>query len=514
MRIIAFFVVCFVLLSCSIAIGAEYGTMSTAKETAFKWIDDHAELGQEVATYIWHHPELGLAEYHSSGILQEMLTKAGFTVENNIAGMPTGFIATWGSGKPIIGINAEFDALPGISQEPGTTERVPILFGAPGHGCAHNLFGTYSSLAGIAIKQAMEKEDIKGTIRVYGTPAEETLIGKAFFVKAGVYNDVDAMITWHPGENSEVTYNSTLAVVSFKLRFHGRNAHASGSPWEGRSALDAVELFNVSMNYMREHVHPSSRIHYIITDGGLAPNVVPNYAEVWYYLRAPEYRLVGDILERARKAAEGAALMTETTSEFLVIAANMQVLPNQSLARVGHANVKLVGGVPHDEENQKMAEPFARSMNIESGPFINTGYNEFVDEPFKWATQGSSTDEANVSWVVPMARFSPAMRARGTPSHSLQAVAQSCLPIGFLGSSVVAKYMVATALDLFADGSLIEDAWKDHRESLEKYGPYVDPVKDVDLPSFELVHNIKEEAMPKQWEVRPYPKPDFDKLFK
>jgi aminobenzoyl-glutamate utilization protein B len=453
-------------------------------------------------------------EQYSSAILQKKKKKAGFSVETNIAGMPTGFIATWGSGKPILGINAEFDALPGISQVAGLTEEKAIVADAPGHGCGHNYFGTYSSMAGIAIKQAMEKENIKGTIRIYGTAAEETLVGKVFLVKAGAYDDVDVMLTWHPGVNNRVSYSSSLAIDNFKVRFYGRAAHASSAPWHGRSSLDAVELFNIGMNFMREHVHPSSRIHYVITDGGKAPNIVPPYAEVWYYVRAPEYRLVAEIVERARKAAEGAALMTETRMEFVKITGAWQVLPNRFLSRIGNANVKLIGGAPHGEENQKIAEPFARSLRIETMPFINADYMEFVDEPFRWATEGASTDEGNVSWVVPMVSFGASTFARGTPGHSWQSVAQNCLPTAYTGAMTAAKYITATALDLFADESLIEGAWVDHRESLEKYGPFVDPVKDTELPSFELMHNIKEDAVPKQWEIKPYPKPDLDKLMR
>lgn len=493
---------------------ADYGTMTPAKETAFKWIDSHAELGKEVSTYIWHYPELGLGEQYSSEILQEMLQKAGFKVENNVGGMKTGFVASWGSGKPVIGINAEFDALPGISQKAGTPEETPLVTGAPGHGCGHNLFGTYSSMSAIAIKQAMEAGNLKGTIRLYGTPSEETVVGKAYFVKAGVYNDVDVMLSWHPGSSTGVTWSPGLAIENFKVRFYGKASHAASAPWEGRSALDAVELTNIGMNFMREHVRPETRIHYVISDGGGAPNVVPPYAEVWYFVRAPEYRLVAETVERARKVIEGAAMMTETRAEIVKITGVWQVLPNRALARVGFANIKLVGGVPHGEEHQKIAEPFARSMKVDKAPFIEDGYEEFADEPFKWATAGGSTDDANVSWVVPMIRFRVATIAKGTPGHSWQVVAQNTLPTAFLGGQTLAKYMAATALDLMADSALVDEAQKEFKESLEKYGPFVDPVKDAGLPSFELMHNVKEDSVPKQWEANPYPMPDLDKLLK
>lgn len=509
-----FAIVCLLVAVPGIPAHAEYGTMTPAKEMALGWIDNHAELGKEVSTYIWYHPELGLGEHHSSEILQSMLQKAGFTIEKNIGGMETGFIASWGSGKPIIGINGEFDALPGISQKEGMSEEMPLVQGAPGHGCGHNLFGTYSSMAAIAVKQAMEKNNIKGTIRLYGTPSEETVVGKAYFVKAGVYDDVDVMISWHPGSSSGVSYSSTLASDNFKVRYYGRASHAATGPWDGRSALDAVELMDIGMNFMREHVRPETRIHYVITNGGLAPNVVPPFAEVWYYVRAPEYRFVQETVERARKVAEGAALMTETRMEFIKITGVWQVLPNRALAKIGYANVKLVGGVPHGEDNQKIAEPFARSMKVENAPFIDDGYREFVDEPFKWSTAGASTDDANVSWVVPMVQFGVATMAKGTPGHSWRAVAQNILPTAFLGGQTVAKYMAATAIDLFSDQSLIDEARKAHRESLEKYGPFVDPMKDSDLPSFEMMHNVKEESVPRQWDTKNYEMPDLDRLLK
>lgn len=507
-------VLCLSLPFLTVPACADYGTMTPVKEVALKWIDNHAELGKEVATYSWYHPELGLGEQHSSKILQDMLQKADFKVETNVGGMETGFIASWGSGKPIIGINAEFDALPGISQKEGMPEESALVPGAPGHGCGHNLFGTYSSMAAIAIKQAMEKNKINGTIRLYGTPSEETLVGKAYFVKAGAYKDVDIMLSWHPGSSSGVSYSSTLASDTFKVRFHGRASHASSAPWEGRSALDAVELMNVGMNYMREHVRPESRIHYVITNGGLAPNVVPPFAEVWYYVRAPEYRFVQEMVERARKVAEGAALMTETKVDFIKMTGVWQVLPNLALARIGYANVRLIGGVPHGEESQKIAEPFARGMKIEKAPFIEDGYTELVEAPFRWSTAGASTDDANVSWVVPMVRFTAATMAKGTPGHSWRAVAQNILPTAFLGGQTVAKYIAATALDLMTTPALIEEAKKEFQESLEKYGPFVDPVKDSNLPSFEIMHNVKEDSVPRQWETKDYPVPDLDKLLK
>jgi len=492
----------------------EYGTMTPPKEDALQFIDDHADLMREVSTYIWHHPELGLGEHYSSAVLIDMLQRAGFTVETGVAGMDTAFIATWGSGKPYIGFHLEYDALPELSQVAGSTTREMIVPGAPGHGCGHNYFGTASAIAGMAVKHAMERHNIPGTLRLYGTPAEETLVGKAFFAKYGIYDNDDVVISWHPGQVSGVNYNSSLAMDNFKVRYRGISAHAASNPWDGRSALDAVELFNISMNFMREHVRPETRIHYVITNGGSAPNVVPPFAEVWYFVRAPQYHMVQDLVDRARRAAEGAALMTDTEMEFIKITGVWQYLPNRAFARIGHANVELIGGTPHCEEHQRIAEEFARTWGITEYPFINTGITNWVDEPFTWATGGGSIDEANTSWIVPMIRFSAANVARGTPGHSWQRVAQDVLEPAYLGSQVVAKYMAATALDILMNPALLEEIWDDHRDSLERFGPYFCPVADVPVPSFELMHGVTEASVPRQWEVAPYPYPDFDTLLR
>jgi len=501
-----------VALLASPAFGVEAGTMTPEKETAVKWLDTHAAVGAETATYIWHNPELGLGEHKSSAVLQEMLKSAGFKVESGTAGMKTAFVASWGEGKPVIGIHAEYDALPGLSQAAGVAEEKILVEGCPGHGCGHNLFGTYSSMAAIAVKKAMEAHGIKGTIKLFGTPSEETLVGKAFFVKEGIYKDADAVLSWHPGTDNSVSYASSLAMDNFKVRFHGKASHAASAPWAGRSALDAVELMNIGMNYMREHVRPESRIMYSIPDGGKAPNVVPPYSEVWYFIRAPQYKMVKEIVDWSKKVAEGAALMTQTRMEFVPITAVWQYLPNQVLAKVGIANALLLGTPPFTDEDEKIAEPFSRSLKEEKGPFLSREFRQFdYDKPFSWATGGGSIDEANTSWVVPMVRFSGSTLAKGTPGHSWQSVAQNILPPAFKASLTVSKYMAATALDLFADPKLLEDAKAELKASNEKHGPFVDPVKDVSLPTFQLMHNVEESQVPVQTKGD-LPLPDFSTL--
>ncbi|MCS6975260.1 MAG: amidohydrolase, partial [Cyclobacteriaceae bacterium] len=265
---------------------------------------------RNAALSIWDYAEVGYKEYKSSALLQDILKKAGFTVEAGVADIPTAFVATYGSGKPVIGILAEFDALPGLSQQ-ATPEKNPNPNRFAGHACGHHLFGVASVAAGIAIKEQMEKNGLKGTIKVYGTPAEEGGGGKVYMVRAGLFNGVDVVMHWHPGSRNAANPSSSLANISAKFRFYGLSAHAAGAPERGRSALDAVEAMNHMVNLMREHIPSDTRIHYVITEGGKAPNVVPDYAEVYYYARHPKRDVLAGIFERIKKAAEGAALGTE-----------------------------------------------------------------------------------------------------------------------------------------------------------------------------------------------------------
>ena len=272
----------------------------TKHQDVVKSIDDHAGLINALAKAIWENPELGQQESYASRLLADELEKAGFSIQMGVGGMPTAFIAEWGEGKPIIGILGEYDALPGISQKL-TAVKEPVKVGAPGHGCGHNLLGTAGFGAALAAKEMMQKEGIKGTLRYYGCPAEETLVGKVFMAKAGVFDDLDAAITWHPGSINSVSggtrpgKTSALALNSFKVKFRGRSAHAAANPQQGRSALKAVQLLDIGVNFMREHIPPEARVHCVITDGGGAPNVVPPFAEVWYYIRAPK-REIGRII--------------------------------------------------------------------------------------------------------------------------------------------------------------------------------------------------------------------------
>jgi aminobenzoyl-glutamate utilization protein B len=316
---------------------------------------------KDIALTIWDYAEVGYKEVKSAALHQETLKKAGFQIENNVAGIPTAFIASYGSGKPVIAILAEYDALPGISQK-ATPERSSAGKDA-GHACGHHLFGTASVAAGIAIKDLLENKQFSGTIRVYGTPAEEGGSGKVYMVRAGLFNDVDAVIHWHPGSDNSITMTSALANKSAKFRFRGISAHAAASPDRGRSALDGVEAMDHMVNMMREHMPQETRIHYVITNGGKAPNVIPDFAEVYYYVRHPKRNVVKSIFERVVKAAEGAALGTETKMEYEIIGGTHDLLLNRTLAEVMQVNLEKVGGVTYTEEEILFAQKIQSSFD-------------------------------------------------------------------------------------------------------------------------------------------------------
>ena len=425
------------------------------KATAVQNIQRAYDQYKQIALQIWGHAELGYKEVKSSALLQETLKKEGFTVETGVAEIPTAFVATYGSGQPVIGILAEFDALPGLAQE-AVPEKKSIAGQAGGHGCGHHLFGTASVAAGIEIKKLIEEKKLTGTIKVYGCPAEEGGSGKVYMVRAGLFNNVDAVIHWHPGNENGVTMTSALANSSAKFRFYGLSAHAAGSPENGRSSLDAVESMNYMVNLMREHVPQETRIHYVITSGGKAPNVVPDYAEVYYYVRHPKRDQVKQIFNRVVNAAKAAALGTETKMEYEIIGGTHDLLLNKSLAEVMQKNLVSVGGVNYTAEERAFAEKIQSSFNFKY-PAVDEAANI---KPLKVETDagGGSTDVGDVSYAVPTVGLRAATWAPGTPAHSWQAVACGGTEIGTKGMNVAAKTMAMTAIDLFTKPALIQQA--------------------------------------------------------
>lgn len=413
-------------------------------------IEAEREHYAELAHQIWMLAELGYQETRSSGLLQSELREHGFDVEAGVADIPTAFVASYGAGGPVIGVLAEFDALPGFSQA-AVPERQPVEGMDSGHACGHHLFGTASTAAAIAVKDWLEATGRPGTIRVYGTPAEEGGSGKVYMVRSGLFEDVDVVLQWHPGDRNDANPARTLANKTGKFRFHGVSAHAAGAPDRGRSALDGVEALTHMINLMREHVPEKTRLHYVITQGGRAPNVVPDFAEVYVYVRHPEATEVERIWDWVVSAADGAAMGTATTVDHEITGAVHSLLPNEAIARVMHENLRAVGGVEYDAEERE----FARRLYATLGaPDLELG-SEAEVQPLEVELTSASTDAGDVSWVVPSSSISAATWVPGTAAHSWQAVAAGGTSIGTKGMLVAAKTLAMSALDLFTDEELV-----------------------------------------------------------
>lgn len=437
--------------------------LPAVKKNAMARIDKQYDTYKQTALNIWQYSEVGYKEYKSSAQLQELLTKNGFTVEAGVAGIPTAFVASYGTGKPVIGILAEFDALPGLSQEAVPEKKVDPSRAA-GHACGHHLFGVASVAAAIELKETMMQTGLKGTIKVYGTPAEEGGAGKVYMVREKLFDGVDVVMHWHPGNRNAANPSTSLANISAKFRFHGTSAHAAGAPERGRSALDAVEAMNHMVNMMREHIPSDTRIHYIITQGGEAPNVVPDFAEVYYYARHPKRDVLAGIFDRIKKIADAAAMGTETRVEYEIIGGVYDLLPNEPLARLMHTNLSIVGGVTYTPEEMEFGKKIQQSL-IGSSPALTTAS---VVEPFKTDAQGSggSTDVGDVSYVVPTVGLVTATWVPGVPAHSWQAVACGGTDIGIKGMMVAAKTLALTGIDLLNDGTQIQKAKEDYQKRI------------------------------------------------
>jgi len=419
-------------------------------------MDGRASHYGEISRQIWEYAEVGYKEQKSSALLKSELQKAGFRVRDNIAGAPTAFVAEWGSGKPVIGIMGEYDALPGLSQDL-RPDRKALINGAPGHGCGHNLLGTAAAFAAITVKEWLADKKLAGTIRFYGTPAEEGGAGKIYMIRAGVFKDVDVALTWHPGSTNQTGLGSSLANISGKFRFYGKAAHAAASPQAGRSALDALLLTNHAVEMLREHVPDTTRIHYIITKGGAAPNVVPDFTEGYFYARSPSMVVLDNVWDRIVKCGQAGALATETRLETELISSVYNVLPNEPLARVFHKHMRAIGGVKYTAEERAFAESLRKSFLSEE----RLGMEEVI-LPFEAERAGmGSTDVGDVSWAVPTAQFRIATAVPGTPGHSWQNVACAGTSIGRKGMVIAAKVLALSTADLFTTPQILADAKKD-----------------------------------------------------
>lgn len=451
---------------------ASGGPINADKQAVLADLDKRFGEYAGLSKQIWDFAELGYQEEKSANLLEEQLRKEGFDVKTGVAGIPTAFVATYGSGKPVIGILGEYDALPGLATE-AKAEFTPIAGQKGGHGCGHNLFGTASVAAATEMKDWLKRSGHSGTIKIYGCPAEEGGSGKVYMVREGLFNDVDVVLHWHPGDKNAADAGTSLANKNAKFRFRGIAAHAAAAPERGRSGLDGVEAMDFMVNMMREHIPQDTRIHYVITKGGEAPNVVPAFAEVYYYARHKDRDILQSVWKRIENAAEGAAKGTGTQVTWEVLGGVYNVLPNVTLAEVMHQNLQTVGGITYTPEEtafaQKISESFPTDQRV---PVTNaTQIRDFRDASAS-AISGGSTDVGDVSWIVPTVGLQTATWVPGSSAHSWQSTAASGMGIGQKGMLVAAKTLALTAYDLFNNSSLIEKAraeWTQKRGKDFKY---------------------------------------------
>lgn len=415
------------------------------KNDLYAYIDSHSDLAWSVASRIWEWAEPGYQETRSSRLLQETLRDAGFRIEAGVADIPTAFVASYGEGRPIIGILGEFDALPGLSQTADPVRR-PAEGRSYGHACGHHLFGAASMLAAMAAAERIEAGEMSGTIRFYGTPAEEGGAAKVFMVRAGLFDDCDAMLHWHPGSSNTAGDPTNLARIAAKFRYYGESAHAAGAPEQGRSALDAVQILSYASELMREHTPDFSRIHHVITAGGDAPNVVPAFAEAYYYVRHPDAMVAKDLYRRLLLCAEAGAVATETRLEIEYLGGTHNMLPNDTLSAVTLRNLRDRARLSLTPEERQFAEKIQETL---SEPAPLDTLNDVVDRSGE--VSKGSTDVGDVSWVTPTTGFSTATWVPGTPAHSWQAVAAGGMSIGRSGMLLAAEVIAATAWDLAHD---------------------------------------------------------------
>jgi len=461
---------CLLALGCSAnPIAGQAALAGDGSQAVLEALDGSRERHARLARELWNVAEVGYLEEKSSALLAGELEKAGFTVQRGVAGMPTAFVASFGSGKPVLGVLGEYDALPGMTQAaeprmgpakeaaeepPGSRQQKKLRGGDAGHACGHNLFGPGSLAGVIAAKDWMAAHGKSGTLRYYGTPAEEGGGGKLYMVRAGLFDDVDAVLAWHPADRNDPTEPHSLAALAADFTFHGVAAHASVAPDKGRSALDALEAFDHMVNLMREHVPSDARIHYVITNGGKAPNIVPDTAAASYLVRHPRLDVLDEIWPRVLKAAEGAALGTGTTMEWQLVSFYYPLMGNVVLSELQAKNMQRVGGVRYTDEERAFAVELAKTLPPGGLPI---GSQESISPSDAVAGRGS-TDVGDVSWVAPTTQFFAATWVPGTPPHTWQAVAASGTSIGEKGMLVAAKTLALTLIDLLSDPTHVAKA--------------------------------------------------------
>ncbi|MFS4416850.1 amidohydrolase [Maribacter sp. 2307ULW6-5] len=463
-----------ILLCCALTmtIGATAQKMTTTKKTVIAAVENHKDALIKISDSIWALAETAFNESQSARILADYAEKNGLTVTRGVADIPTAFTATYGSGSPVISILGEYDALPGISQK-ASPEKEPLQEGAAGHGCGHNLFGAASLGAAIAIKELMETGKIKGTVKFLGTPAEEKYFAKVWMVKAGLWDDVDVNISWHPSSGIEADVQSGLSLIDFIVEFHGQAAHASGDPWNGRSASDALELYTTGINYYREHILPSSRIHYHIQDGGQVVNVVPDYAKLWVRVRDPKRKVMLPTYERVKAMAEGAAIMANVTHEISLVSGIYETLVNRTGGEIMQKNLELLGPITYTAEE----DAFGKAIQKATGkPEVGMDSKIYPLKETKEIPGGGSTDVGDVSWNVPNINLGVTVAPKDTPWHSWAVVACGGMSIGHKGMVYASKAMAMTMVDLFENKKLVQKVTEEFktRKGDEVYEPMIE----------------------------------------
>jgi aminobenzoyl-glutamate utilization protein B len=442
------------VVAVTVATSATAQNVDRLRSQAWDSVTDHQNELIAISDALWNYAEISLLESRSAAELADYLEAQGFTVERGVADMPTAFVASYGSGEPVIGILAEFDALPGINNKTVARKEAGVE-GAPGHGCGHNIFGAASVGAAVAAKEVLVRNRLPGTIKLFGCPAEETVIGKVYMAKAGVFDGLDACLDWHPGDTTGADFSGTRALNNFTVEFFGKTAHGAGDPWNGRSSLDAVELMNHAVNMLREHVNPSTRIHYVIADGGGAPNVVPDYARVWYYVRDLERDGVETTYEWVLKAAEGAAIATQTTHKVTLTTGVHSYLLNRPLTELLDRNLHEAGAPEWTEAEQEFAREIQRQTGKpEEGLFVDIKPMPENEIP----AQGGSTDAAEVSRIVPTAKFRVASSPVDAPWHAWPVVSCSGTGIGHKALITAARTLSGATVELLVSPDILEAA--------------------------------------------------------
>lgn len=433
-----------------LTISAQTKKINPNKTAIIKSVDSRKDELTKLSDQIWAYAEPAFQETKSAKALADFAEANGFKVERGVAELPTAFVATYGSGKPIIGILGEFDALPGISQKAQPVKEA-LLEGAAGHGCGHNLFGVGSLAAAISLKELLAQGKLKGTIKFFGTPAEESGNGKVYMARAGLFNDLDICFDWHPGTHTEAAVQSSTALIELNVEFFGKAAHAAGDPWNGRSAVDALELFTHGVNMLREHVRPSVRMHYVIQKGGDVPNVVPEYSKAWLWIRDSKRVVMEEVYQRIQEVAKGAATMAGVESKVSLLSGTYEILVNRTGGEYMHRNLELLGPISFTEDEQAFAKKIQQVSNAEQiGLDGNIGpFRETLSE-----TGGGSTDTGDVSWIVPVIRVTATTGAPNTPWHSWAEVACAGMSIGHKGMLHAAKALGMTMVDAFENEQL------------------------------------------------------------